>query len=467
TMELLPDPQSRDAVVVAGVTAWMAIWWISEVVPIAATSLLPLAVFPLLGVSSTKAVALAYMNPFIVLLMAGFMAALALERWNLHKRLSLAVLSAVGASPSRLVLGMMLACAFSSMWISNTATTLMMLPIGMALVARAEAREGVSTVAVTGFATALYLGIAYGASVGGLATPIGTPPNLIFMGVYEESFPEADPITFASWVSMALPLVIVFLVAIWFYLTRIAHKVSDDLDMGSADILAEERRGLGVMTGDQKTVAAIFVGMALLWVTRRVRLGDGELAGWAPALGLDGLVNDATVAVAGAVLLFAWPSRSLPGERLLDWPTAKKIPWEVVLLFGGGVSLAGVFKVSGLSAAVAQGLTGLAGLPTVALVAIIALSVTFLTEVTSNTATTTILMPVLAAFSEATGISAELVMIPAVLSASCAFMLPVATAPNAIVFGTGRVTMATMARTGFALNLLGAVLVTLWVLVRY
>lgn len=321
--------------------------------------------------------------------------------------------------------------------------------------------------AVTGFATALYLGIAYGASVGGLATPIGTPPNLIFMGVYEESFPEADPITFASWVSMALPLVIVFLVAIWFYLTRIAHKVSDDLDMGSADILAEERRGLGVMTGDQKTVAAIFVGMALLWVTRRVRLGDGELAGWAPALGLDGLVNDATVAVAGAVLLFAWPSRSLPGERLLDWPTAKKIPWEVVLLFGGGVSLAGVFKVSGLSAAVAQGLTGLAGLPTVALVAIIALSVTFLTEVTSNTATTTILMPVLAAFSEATGISAELVMIPAVLSASCAFMLPVATAPNAIVFGTGRVTMATMARTGFALNLLGAVLVTLWVLVRY
>ncbi|MEZ4265221.1 MAG: SLC13 family permease [Myxococcota bacterium] len=452
----------RDALIVAGVAFWMAVWWIAEAAPIGATSLLPLVLFPLTGAVAMKDVARPYMHPFIVLLMAGFMAALAIERTGLHRRVALRVLLTVGTSPRRLILGMMLATALCSMWISNTATTLMMLPIGAALVHEAEVRAGRNTAAVKAFGTALFLGIAYASSIGGLATPIGTPPNLIFMGVYSKTFPDRPPISFFGWMVWITPISAVLLAFTWLWLTRVAQRVSATLPVGGRELLRGELTAMGPTDRDQRAVGAIFAMMALLWTTRKVVLGDGVSIGWGSLLGVDSTADDATVAVLGLVLLLILPSRKHPGEPLLDWDTAKSIPWEVVLLFGGGVSLAEAFQTSGLSAAIADGLVGLAALPALLLVGAICLIVTFLTEITSNTATATILMPVLASFAIATGLAPEEIMVPAVLSASCAFMLPVATAPNAIVYGSGRVSMASMARAGLAINLFGAALITVW-----
>jgi sodium-dependent dicarboxylate transporter 2/3/5 len=308
----------------------------------------------------------------------------------------------------------------------------------------------------------MFLGIAYAASVGGLATPIGTPPNLVFLGVYHETFPDRPPITFGDWMMMAAPLVALLIPTIWFVLTRIVTKVPPELPVAAKPLLLEELRGLGPISRDERKVGLVFVAMAALWITRKIKIGGGEVIGWAPALGIDAFVDDSTVAVVGALTLFVLPSTTQRGQRLMNWDTAKRIPWEVVLLFGGGISLADAFKHSGLSTAVAEALTGLGGLPAIVLIATIALSVTFLTEVTSNTATSTILMPVLAAFATAAGLAPELVMVPAVLSASCAFMLPVATAPNAIVYGSGRVPIRAMVRAGIGLNLIGAAAITLW-----
>jgi sodium-dependent dicarboxylate transporter 2/3/5 len=453
---------SREALIVAGVGFWMAVWWIAEAAPIGATSLLPLALFPLTGVVAMRDVARPYMHPLIVLLMAGFMAALAIERTGLHRRVALRVLLVVGTSPRRLILGMMLATALCSMWISNTATTLMMLPVGIALVHEAEARSGKDTAAVKAFGTALFLGIAYASSIGGLTTPIGTPPNLIFMGVYAKTFPERPPISFLDWMVWVTPVAAVLLAFTWLWLTRVTQKVSSSLPVGGRELLRGELRAMGPPDRDQRAVGAIFAMMALLWMTRSVTLGGGDSIGWGSLLGVQSTADDATVAVLGLLLLLILPSRTYRGEALLDWGTAKSIPWEVVLLFGGGVSLAEAFQTSGLSAAIAGGLAGLASLPALLLVGAICLIVTFLTEITSNTATATILMPVLASFAVATGLAPEEIMIPAVLSASCAFMLPVATAPNAIVYGSGHVSMAAMARAGLAINLFGAALIAVW-----
>lgn len=453
---------SREALVVAGVGFWMAVWWIAEAAPIGATSLLPLALFPLTGVVAMRDVARPYMHPFIVLLMAGFMAALAIERTGLHRRVALRVLLTVGTSPRRLVLGMMLATALCSMWISNTATTLMMLPIGLALVHEAESRSAKNTGEIRAFSTALFLGIAYAASIGGLVTPIGTPPNLIFMGVYAKTFPERPPISFFDWMVWVTPVAAILLAFTWLWLTRVAHRVSTSLPVGGRELLRGELDAMGPADRDQKAVGAIFAMMALLWITRSVTLGGGTSIGWSVLLGIQSTADDATVAVLGLLLLLIVPSRAHPGTALLDWDTAKSIPWEVVLLFGGGVALAEAFQTSGLSAAIAGSLIGLAALPALLLVGAVCLIVTFLTEITSNTATATILMPVLASFAMATGLAPEEIMVPAVLSASCAFMLPVATPPNAIVYGSGRVSMAAMARAGLAINLFGAALIAVW-----
>lgn len=456
---------SPAAVQVAGVGLWMALWWMTEAIPIAATALIPLAAFPLLGVETTKVVAARFMNPFIMLLVAGFMTALAIERWHLHKRVALQVLRLVGASPRRLVLGVMLAVAVCSMWISNTASTLMMIPIATAILSRAEERSREGGQDTRGFAMALLLGLAYAASVGGLMTPIGSPPNLVFMDELEKSFPGAGPLSFIDWMRFGIPTAIILIPAIWFFLTRVAFKVPDEMDLGSAEVLREEHEKLGPPSADEKSVGLVFAAMALLWVTRNFRVGEAAV-GWAPALGLEGHVHDATVAVVGALVLFMWPSRTEPGRRLLDWKTAQRIPWDVVLLFGGGVALAGAFKSSGLSAGLATALAQLPQLPTPVLILAIALSVSLLTEITSNTATTIVLMPVLAAFAQETGLAPEHVMVPAVLSASCAFMLPVATAPNAIIYGTGRVPIKEMVRAGFRINIGAAVIITgiVWVM---
>ena len=451
---------SPGALKVAAVAFLMAAFWVTEALPIPATSLLPLVLFPVMGIAPVKTVAPAYSDKFILLLMGGFFVALGLERWNLHKRLALRTITAVGTQPSRLVLGFMLAGAGLSMWISNTATTLMMLPIALAVLQRVEERTTKEAARPLGIA--LLLGIAYACNIGGVGTPIGTPPNLIFMSQYAVSFPAGTPISFLDWMLMTLPVVVFMVGAIWWVLVRGVNRVDDALDIGDRDAVQRDYNALGDLSVPERRVLMIFISTALLWVFRKpIALGGMQIGGWAGWLGLEGLVDDSTVAIAAALVMFALPAGDGSGERLLNWATAVKIPWGLLLLFGGGLALAAGFKETGLSEWVGQRLGGLAGLPTWLMVGVVALCVKFLTEVTSNTATTTILMPVLGSVCTARGISPMHLMLPAAISASCAFMLPVATAPNAIVFGTGRVRMTDMVRLGVVINLIGVVITTL------
>jgi len=442
-----------------GVTFWVALWWVTECLPVGATSLLPVLLLPLSGVMTSGQTAGSYMDRFILLMMAGFMAALAIEKWGLHRRMSLVVILRVGTSPRRLVLGMMVATAFVSMWIANTAATLIMLPIGLALVSRLESDIPDKAVFAK-FSAALCLSIAYGASIGGMGTPIGTPPNLIYMGAVEKHFGSAPG--FLEWMGIAVPICVMLIAFVYLYFV---YKVGlpDSIPGAGRDVLLAEKAALGPMSPEEKRVAIVFVTMVVLWITRQIDLDSGHSIGWAPFLGLDKTIDDATVAVLGVIVLFTWPSPRHAGERLLDWDTARRIPWEVVLLFGGGLALAKGFEASGLSAAITGGLSQLEGLPTLVVILTVVLCVTFLSEVTSNTAITTLLMPILAPFAKAADLPPETVMLPAALAASCGFMLPVATPPNAIVYGSGRVPIALMARTGFWLDIAGVFIVGLWV----
>lgn len=454
--DLAPEPLTGPAFAMLGITFWVALWWVSECLPIGATSLLPVLLLPVSGVLGAGPTASTYMDRFILLMMAGFMAALAIERWGLHRRMALAVLLRIGTSPRRLVLGMMVATAAASMWIANTAATLIMLPVGLALLARLEGE--LEAQAARRFGAALCLAIAYGASIGGIGTPLGTPPNLIYLGAVEKHFGSAP--SFLEWMGIAVPIAVILIAALYFYFV---HKVGlpGSVPGAGRDILVAERSALGPSSPEEKRVALVFGLMVLLWITRQIDLESGPV-GWAPLLGLEKTVDDSTVAVLGALALFAWPSPRQPGTRLLDWDTARRIPWDVVLLFGGGLALAKGFETSGLSAVIGQALGGLGDLHPWLLMALIALTVTFLSEVTSNTAITMLLMPLLAPVAKASDLPPELVMLPAALAASCSFMLPVGTPPNAVAFGTGRIPMAFMVRTGFWLNLVGVVVISLW-----
>jgi len=458
----LPDGLSAQGVYLAGVVALMACWWVSEAIHLAATSLIPLVAFPVFGIMGSPKTATAYADRFILLLMGGFFVAMCLEKWQLHKRIALAIMDTIGAEPRRLVMSFMLTSAVLSMWISNTATTLMMLPIAIAVLQRMEAE---SDAPVEGISLALMLGIAYAASIGGMGTPIGTPPNIIFIKLYEEQFPNADPIGFLQWMLLAIPVVIVLLAFVWWYLVNIRGKIPKGLTNAGEKVIAEERKSLGLITRPERRVAWIFAITALLWIFRKsITLGDDGLTipGWAPMLGLDGKVDDSTVAIGAALACFILPAgSSKKGEKLLDWDTAVKIPWGLLLLFGGGIALAKGFMSTGLSAYVGGHLSSLEALPSLLVIGITCLLVTFLTEVTSNTATTNILIPILGAAAVAMGDDPLLLMIPATLSASCAFMLPVATAPNAIVFGSGKITISQMARAGFMINIVGGLLISL------
>jgi len=454
---LVPFGLTPPAFATLGVTFWVALWWIAECLPLAATSLLPVLLLPVAGVMPAGVVAGTYMDRFILLMMAGFMAALAIERCGLHRRIALGVLVRIGASPRRLVLGMLVATGFISMWIANTAATLIMLPIGLALLARLEP-EMPDKAAFARFSAALVLAIGYAASIGGMGTPLGTPPNMIYLGAVSKEFGKAPG--FLEWMSFALPIVIVMTIFLYFYFVRIARLPPRDMSGAGHEVLLREKAALGPISGDEVRVAAIFGLMVVLWVTRQFDLSDGTSVGWAPLFGLEKFVDDGTVAVLGATLLFLWPSQQ-QGERLLDWPTARKIPWELVILFGGGLALAKAFEVSGLSDEIAAALGGLQGLPVILMMLLLSLSVAFLSEVTSNTAVATILMPILAPFAKASGLGPEVIMLPAALAASCGFMLPVATPPNAVVYGTGRIPIDFMVKTGFWLNIVGVCTVTL------
>ncbi len=451
----------------AAVAVLMAVWWITEAIPLAATALLPLALFPLTGLMKGSETAPVYVNSVIFLFLGGFLIALAMERWNLHRRIALAVVRAIGSDPSRLVLGFMVATALLSMWISNTATAIMMLAIGLAVIRQAEDSFGAA--ATRRLSVALLLGIAYGASIGGFATIVGTPPNLALVRLFEISFPGAAEagytIGFGRWMLMGVPMSLSLLLAAWWLLTRVCFPSPPDLCL-SPEIIEEERRRLGPMAFEEKAVFAVFVATALLWTFREsLQIGAFSLPGWATLLPFGGLIDDGTVAVAMALLLFLIPSRRAAGEgtehaTLLDSRVFAKVPWGIILLFGGGFALAKGFQASGLSDWVGARFAGLESTPLPLLVAVICMVLTFLTEFTSNAATTEMILPLLASISKATGIHPLLLMIPATLSASCAFMMPVATPPNAIVFGSGRIRIADMVKAGLLLNLAGVVIVT-------
>ncbi len=420
----------------AAITVWVAAWWITEPIPIPATSLIPLAVFPLVGVLTPTQVAEAFGNKLVLLMMGGFMLSAAMEKSGAHRRIALGMVNLFGGSNGRrLVFGFMAASAFLSMWISNAATTLMLLPIAMAVVSQTNNRR---------LQVSLLLGIAYAASVGGIGTPIGTPPNLVFGAIFRQTF--GQDIGFVQWMTWAIPIVLIMLPIAGFWLTR-----------GLGDVDKIELPAVGAWRVEEKRTLIVFAVTAVLWVTRGEPLG-----GWSGLITQAGFpmpyANDASAAILGALALFLIPNGK--NEKLLDWKAAEKIPWGVLILFAGGLCLAAAFKNSGLSVLLGTGLASLGALPTLLLIAAICLAVTFLTEVTSNTATTTLLLPILATAAVAASIEPKIFMIPATISASFAFMLPVATPPNAIVFGSGKFTVREMAREGIFLNLIGVVVVT-------
>ena len=424
---------SVPACLTLGIALWTALWWIFEVIPIPVASLLPLALLPLVGVLTPLQVAQKYGHPLVLLLLGGFLLSKAMEKSGAHRRIALLMVHACPKRDKFLLLGFMLATAFLSMWISNTATTLMMLPIALAVIQGSDDKR---------LTIPLLLGIAYSANVGGIATPIGTPPNLVMIGAYRDlGFEE---ISFAQWMNFGVPVTILMVLVIWLWVGRSLSNNGSELPLPNP----------GQWTQAETRTLAIFALTALAWITRSEPFG-----GWKTWLDLP-QANDASVAFIAVLLLFCLPSGENKGEKLLDWKTANQIPWGMLILVGAGLCLGEAFKQSGLSASIAHGLSGLENLPTILLLLGICILVTFLTEMTSNTATTSLLMPILGAAAIAAELDPKLLLIPAALSASCAFMLPVATIPNAVVFGTGKISIKRMAGEGFVLNLIGAGVVT-------
>ena len=420
------------ASITLGIALWTALWWIFEAVPIPVASLLPLSLLPLFGILEPKVVGEKYGHPLVLLLLGGFLLSKAMEKSGAHRRIALMMVNACPPGEKFLILGFMVATAFLSMWISNTATTLMMLPMAMAVIqnSRSEALK-----------VPLLLGIAFAANVGGIGTPIGTPPNLVMMGAYKDlGHPE---LSFTEWMKFGVPVTLTMVLFIWLWLSR--------------GITGKERIALpdpGTWRTPEVRTLLVFILTALAWITRSEPFG-----GWKTWLDLP-QANDASVAFVAVIFLFCLPSGEKKGDRLLDWKTANKIPWGMLVLVGAGLCLGEGFKQSGLSATIAGVFSGIENLPLLVILLGIALLVTFLTEMTSNTATTNVLMPILGAAATASDIDPILLMIPAAMSASCAFMLPVATIPNAVVFGTGEVSVRRMAREGLALNLIGAMVVS-------
>jgi solute carrier family 13 (sodium-dependent dicarboxylate transporter), member 2/3/5 len=414
------------------VTTLCAVWWIFEPIPIPATSLVPLALLPVFGVLTPNEVGAAYGSPLVLLLMGGFILSTAMEKSGAHRRVALNMVHLFGGSSSRrLVFGFMAASALLSMWISNTATTLMLLPVALAVIERSDDPA---------LPTPLLLGIAYAASVGGIGTPIGTPPNLIFREIYFQY--TGNEIAFFTWMTWGVPVVLILIPLIGLWLTRhLRHQ-------GHVDMPA-----VGAWQTEERRVFLVFSLTALAWMTRGQPFG-----GWSEWFDVPG-ANDASVALVAVVAMFLINDGK--GSKLLDWETAGRIPWGMLILFGGGIAIAKGFVVSGLSEALGTALSGIASWHILLMLATICLTITFLTEMTSNTATTSLMMPILAAAAIATGMDPALLMVPAAMSASCAFMLPVATAPNTIVFSTNRFSTSLMAKEGFVLNLIGAFVITL------
>jgi len=459
-MLIIPTPAAMEpsAQKMAAVALLMATWWMCESIPIPATSLLPIALFPLFGIMHTKKATAPYASHLIFLFMGGFIIALAMQRWNLHRRIAMNIVKTVGFSPGRLIFGFMIATATLSAFVSNTATAVMMMPIGLAIISHVieeGKKEGLDreidfSPEKFAFGLNLMLGIAYAASIGGIATLIGTPPNTVLAGYLQKTY--GYEITFSRWLMVGVPLVVVMLPLTWLWLTRIANPMKLKKVPGGRELINQELRKMGRMSAGERWTALVFTLTALAWIFRK-QLGccfpDPKL------------VTDAAIGMAGAILLFLIPIDMKRNTFVMDWHWASKMPWGVLILFGGGLSMADGFKVTKLADWIGSQVSLLENAPILVLVVSVAALIIFLTELTSNTATAAMVMPILSAVAIGLGQSPLLLVIPAAIAASCAFMLPVATPPNAIVFGSGYVTIPQMVRSGFGLNVIGVVVTVL------
>jgi sodium-dependent dicarboxylate transporter 2/3/5 len=444
----LPPPAGLEPVGwhVTAVVGWMAVWWVSQAIPLAATALLPAILFPVLGAGSVGAVTSAYAHPLIFLFFGGFVVALTIERWNLHRRIALAVLSRAGAGPGALTGGFMLVTAVLSMWVSNTATTLMMVPIAVSVIALVEANLGEAGEprAHARFASGLLIGVAYAASIGGLATLIGTPPNAFLAGYLARV--HGIEVGFGQWMLIGLPVSLFMLGIAWFLNARVVFSCGALSLGGARQALAAQRVALGRMSRGERLSAWLLVAVATAWILRPV------FDSWLP-------VGDTEIALAAALAAFVTPVDIRRGVFLMNWEHAARLPWGILILFGGGLSLAAAIDSTGLAAWIGGRLSDLGTLPVLGTILVLTLVVVFLTEISSNTATAAIFVPIGASFGATLGLPVEVLAVPVALAASCAFMMPVATPPNAIVFGSGHVSVMQMCRAGFLLNLVGSAVI--------
>ncbi|WP_121614724.1 SLC13 family permease [Virgibacillus halodenitrificans] len=448
-----PENLSKEGIAILASTSWIAVWWMTEAIPIPATSLLPIILFPLTGGLDIDTTTSSYGSDTIFLFMGGFMIALAMEKWNLHRRIALTIISVIGTNTERIILGFMVSTGFLSMWISNTATAMMMVPIGLAIIYQiSDALEDDQSIDTSkenfGFGKAMMLSIAYSASLGGIATLIGTPPNAALAGVIKEMY--GIELSFASWMLFGVPIAWGFIFIVWFYLVKIAYPLKVKQLPGGQSVIKEEKKKLGLPSFEEKAVFVVFILTAFAWITRSFIL-----------TAINPNISDAIIAMTAAIILFIIPAKNNKGDFLLDWQTAVKLPWGILLLFGGGLAIASGFTASGLSDWIGGQLNALQGINIFIVLLLVAALVIFLTEITSNTATANMMYPIMAALAVALGIHPYAVMIVAAVAASCAFMLPVATPPNAVVFGSGYLRIPDMAKAGFALNISGILLVTL------
>lgn len=443
-----PEGLSKEANAVLATTFWVAIWWILEVVPIAVTAMLPIVLFPITGAMKLSATTASFGHKYVFLYIGGFILAIAIEKWNLHKRIALNIINLIGTSVESIILGFMVATAFLSMWISNTATTVMMLPIGMAIISQLKDNPDTIEDENKIFGKALMLAIAYSASIGGIATLIGTPPNLVLAGILEDHY--NIELTFSKWMIFGLPISLVLLFICWYYLTKIAFTFKQKEFPGGKTEIKTQVKLLGKMSFEEKTVLIVFIATAFLWITRSFLLKP-----------LIPAIDDTIIAMISAFVLFLLPSRTKKGSRIIDWESAVKLPWGILLLFGGGLALAEGFKTSGLAVWIGSQISLIDHLPLIVLLLVIIFAVNFLTEVTSNLATTAMLLPVIAPVALALNVHPFTLMVGVTVAASCAFMLPVATPPNAVVFGSGYLKIPDMVKTGIWMNILSIILLTL------
>jgi len=455
------QPGNPNVTYTAAIAFLMAFWWISEAIPIGVTSFIPIILFPVLGILDGKEISNAYINYVIFLFIGGFLMALAMEKWDLHKRIALKVLSIVGGSPFMILFGFMLSAAFLSMWMSNTATTMMMLPIAFSVAKALEKIHGKSK--IQHFVVGLLLAIAYACSIGGIATLVGSPPNLSFVRIFEIIYPTSPPISFGQWIAFAIPISVIMFIFTFFFIFFL-YRPKEKIEKLDKAFFKNKYKALGKVTTEQKRVFVLFIILAFLWVFRtNINLGFITIPGWSSIFNHPAYLNDGTVAMFIAILLFILPS-SKKNEALLTWQITGKLPWHIVFLFGGGFALAKGFIDSGLSNYLGSLLVSAGSLSSSALVTTLTAMMTLITEFTSNTATTEMVLPIIGGLASEIKVNPLLIMIPVTLAASMAFMIPIATPPNAIVFGTGRLTMLQMMKTGFFINIIAIIVISFFTL---